>query len=65
VTPRHSLCATNQLPEATEEPTDAIAHAVGYEDPAFFRRLFRRRTGMTPARYRKRFQRIGRLRDAG
>jgi YesN/AraC family two-component response regulator len=34
---------------------------VGYDDPAFFRRLFKRRTGITPARYRQRFQSIARL----
>jgi len=50
-----------EMLETTAEPTDAVASAVGYEDPAFFRRLFKRRTGMTPARYRQRFQRIGRL----
>lgn len=48
-----------QMLETTQEPVDAIAHAVGYEDPAFFRRLFRRRTGTTPARYRQRFRVIG------
>lgn len=49
-----------QMLEVTSDPTDAIAHAVGYEDPAFFRRLFKRKTGVTPARYRQRFQSIGR-----
>jgi YesN/AraC family two-component response regulator len=29
---------------------------VGYEDPAFFRRLFKRTTGMAPGAYRKRFR---------
>src|SRR5690606_14341498 len=47
-----------QLLETTGEPTDGIAQAVGYEDPAFFRRLFKRHTGVTPARYRQRFQPI-------
>jgi transcriptional regulator GlxA family with amidase domain len=47
-----------QLLETTGEPTDSIAQAVGYEDPAFFRRLFKRQTGVTPARYRQRFQPI-------
>lgn len=28
----------------------------GPQDPAFFRRLFKRFTGMTPGAYRKRFQ---------
>jgi transcriptional regulator GlxA family with amidase domain len=45
-----------QLLETTGEPTDVVASEVGYEDPAFFRRLFKRRTGVTPARYRQRWQ---------
>lgn len=52
-----------QFLETTREPTDAVAQAVGYEDPAFFRRLFKRRTGMSPARYRQRFQAV--IRPAG
>jgi len=48
-----------QLLESTQEPTDAVAERVGYGDPTFFRRLFKRRTGVTPARYRQRFQSIG------
>lgn len=47
--------AAKRLLETSAEPTDAVAHAVGYEDPAFFRRLFARSTGTTPARYRQRF----------
>lgn len=49
-----------ELLETTEDPTDVVGHAVGYEDPAFFRRLFKRRTGITPARYRQRFKGVGR-----
>ncbi|BCH34430.1 AraC family transcriptional regulator [Mesorhizobium sp. L-8-10] len=45
-----------QILETTGEPTDGVAHMVGYDDPAFFRRLFKRRTGVTPARYRQRFR---------
>ena len=51
------------LLETTADPTDGIAARVGYEDPAFFRRLFKRRTGVTPARYRQRFQGVGRARQ--
>lgn len=53
-----------QLLESTDQPTDAVALAVGYQDQAFFRRLFKRRTGITPARYRQRFRGIARLAPA-
>lgn len=33
----------------------AVALAVGHADPVFFRRIFRRQVGITPARYRQRF----------
>lgn len=42
--------------ERTEAPADEISWQVGYEDGAFFRRLFKRTTGMTPGAYRRRFQ---------
>jgi len=42
--------------ERTETPADEISWQVGYEDAAYFRRLFKRTTGMTPGAYRKRFQ---------
>ena len=42
--------------ERTDAPADEISWKIGYEDPAFFRRLFKRVTGMTPGAYRKRFQ---------
>jgi AraC-like DNA-binding protein len=34
-----------------------ISARVGYADLAFFRALFKRHTGMTPAEYRSRFAR--------
>lgn len=49
-----------QLLETTDGPVDSIGHGVGYEDLAFFRKLFKRRTGVTPARYRQRFRPIAR-----
>jgi transcriptional regulator GlxA family with amidase domain len=42
--------------ERTAEPVDAISYAVGYEDPASFRRLFKRVTGVTPGAYRRKLQ---------
>lgn len=33
-----------------------VSWRVGYEDAAFFRRLFKRVTGMAPGAYRKRFR---------
>lgn len=41
--------------EISEQPIEAIANEVGYEDAGFFSRLFRRQVGVTPAVYRKRF----------
>jgi transcriptional regulator GlxA family with amidase domain len=42
--------------ERTDAPVEKISWQVGYDDPAFFRRLFRRTTGMAPGAYRKRFR---------
>ncbi|HWB44960.1 MAG TPA: helix-turn-helix domain-containing protein [Hyphomicrobiaceae bacterium] len=42
--------------ERTDASADEISWQVGYEDAAFFRRLFKRVTGMTPGVYRRRFQ---------
>ena len=42
--------------ERTSEPVDRISYAVGYEDPASFRRLFKRITGVSPGAYRRKLQ---------
>lgn len=44
-----------QMLEAGTEPVEAIANAVGYEDAGFFGRLFRRKVGLAPLQYRRRF----------
>ncbi|TCT06767.1 GlxA family transcriptional regulator [Aquabacter spiritensis] len=46
--------AREQL-EATSEPVEQIAWQVGYADPAAFRKVFQRITGMGPSAYRQRF----------
>ena len=45
-----------RLLETSDDPIEEISWAVGYEDPASFRRLFKRLTGVTPGAYRQRFQ---------
>jgi transcriptional regulator GlxA family with amidase domain len=47
--------AAKRLLETTTDPVEDISDRVGYDNPAFFRRLFRRYTGMTPAQYRQMF----------
>jgi transcriptional regulator GlxA family with amidase domain len=42
--------------ERTDVSIDEISWQVGYEDPAFFRRLFKRTAGLAPGAYRKRFR---------
>ncbi|MDX1424881.1 MAG: helix-turn-helix domain-containing protein [Kiloniellales bacterium] len=47
-----------KLLEANFANVEEIGQMVGYEDPTFFRRLFKRRVGLTPAAYRKKFTKI-------
>jgi len=42
--------------ERTALSVEEIGWKVGYESDAFFRRLFKRVTGMTPNAYRKKFR---------
>lgn len=53
-----------QMLETTDAPVDAIAPAVGYSDPVFFRRIFKRQVGITPTRYRQRFAGMTALQSA-
>lgn len=41
--------------EMSRASIDDISAGVGYEDAAFFRRLFKRETGLSPSHYRKMF----------
>ncbi len=68
---RHFKAATGRLPaaylqalrieaaksmlERDTKPIQSISTDVGYDDVAFFRSLFKRSTGMTPAEYRAQF----------
>jgi transcriptional regulator GlxA family with amidase domain len=47
-----------RLLESSERSAEEISFEVGYEDASFFRRLFRRRTGLAPAEYRRIFKPI-------
>jgi transcriptional regulator GlxA family with amidase domain len=44
------------LLEQGTRPADEIAAEVGYENAAFFRRLFKRMTGLNPGQYRRLFR---------
>jgi transcriptional regulator GlxA family with amidase domain len=45
-----------RLLESENTAADDIAPIVGYHNPAFFRRLFKRSTGLTPGAYRRMFR---------
>jgi transcriptional regulator GlxA family with amidase domain len=47
-----------RLLEAGPGTVDDVGFEVGYEDPTFFRRLFKRTTGLTPAAYRRKHAQI-------
>lgn len=44
-----------QIIETESSGIDDVGYRVGYEDPTFFRRLFKRSTGLTAAAYRRKF----------
>lgn len=45
-----------RLLEGSATAVDEVASLAGYENLAFFRRLFKRRTGLTPGAYRRMFR---------
>ncbi|MFD9790541.1 helix-turn-helix domain-containing protein [Streptomyces sp. NPDC059070] len=48
------LGRAKELLATTDLPVAAVARRVGYEDPAYFSRLFTRRVGTAPVRFRRR-----------
>ncbi|WP_255839315.1 GlxA family transcriptional regulator [Pseudomonas benzenivorans] len=62
---RVRLEEAKQMLESGDDPIEAIANAVGYEDAGFFSRLFRRSVNLTPAQYRRRFGSMRRALNAG
>jgi transcriptional regulator GlxA family with amidase domain len=49
------LEAAKERLETGDDSIERIARDIGYEDAAFFARLFRRAVRLTPAQYRRRF----------
>ena len=52
------VAAARQMLEESVTPVQRIASAVGYDNVTFFRQIFRRYTGVTPAEYRSNFKPI-------
>ncbi|GAA0766361.1 GlxA family transcriptional regulator [Ideonella azotifigens] len=52
------IASAKEMLESGKVPVALIAEKVGYADLAFFRRLFKRHTGLTPSDYRERFGRM-------
>jgi transcriptional regulator GlxA family with amidase domain len=49
------VAEAKEMLEQGADSIQAVCSKIGYEDLAFFRELFKRHTGMTPAEYRDRF----------
>ncbi len=52
------VSAARELLETGTSSIQAVCSKIGYEDIGFFRNLFKRHTGMTPAEYRERFSQM-------
>jgi transcriptional regulator GlxA family with amidase domain len=44
-----------EMLEGSNNSVDEIGHEIGYEDPASFRRIFKRKVSLTPSVYRRKF----------
>jgi transcriptional regulator GlxA family with amidase domain len=53
------IAAAKRMLEGDQRSMQEISDAVGYQDAAFFRKLFERHTGVTPSAYRRRFGSAG------
>lgn len=53
---RHLLQEARRMLAYTREPVGAISWHLGFDDPAYFSRSFRRQAGEAPLDYRARFQ---------
>ena len=42
-----------ELLESTDCPVSEIGSIIGYENPLYFSRIFKKQTGLSPAAYRK------------
>lgn len=50
-----------QMLETDTVSIDEVGASVGYDDPASFRRVFKRGVGLSPSAYRKKFQHISQI----
>jgi len=53
---RVRVAAARQMLEDGRTPVLRVGTSVGYDDPAYFRRVFKRHMGLTPSGYRDRFR---------
>ncbi|WP_431890166.1 arabinose operon transcriptional regulator AraC [Pectobacterium colocasium] len=51
------------LIQSTPLPIFKVAQSVGYSDPVYFTRIFRKHNGIPPAEYKKRYERMGSLHE--
>jgi AraC family transcriptional activator FtrA len=51
------IARAQELIETSDEPLSRIAERCGFGAPETFRLAFRRRVGLPPSRYRRRFRR--------
>ena len=49
------VAAAKRMLENEHRSMQEISDAVGYQDVAFFRKVFQRHTGISPSEYRQRF----------